>query len=60
MIEAGHCAIWTLTLQDDSGQLRRLTIKLQRAQRQIVQTREGFNAKAEPRDLWSWSSGRLA
>jgi hypothetical protein len=51
LIEAGQCAIWTLTLRDDTGHWRRLTIEVHPAPRQIVQARGRFNAKAEPRDL---------
>jgi hypothetical protein len=50
-IEAGQCAIWTLTLRDDTGHWRRLTIEVRPSLRQIVQARGRFNAKAEPRDL---------
>jgi hypothetical protein len=51
MIEAGQCAIWTLTLHDDTGHWRRLTIEVHPGPRRIVQARGRFNAKAEPRDL---------
>jgi hypothetical protein len=50
-IESGQCAIWTLTLRDDTGHWRRLTIEVRRPLRQIVQARGRFNARAEPRDL---------
>jgi hypothetical protein len=50
-IEAGQCAIWTLTLRDGTGHWRRLTIEVRPQLRQIVQARGRFNAKAEPRDL---------
>ncbi len=50
-IAAGHSAIWTLTLRDDTGHWRRLTIEVRPSLRQIVQARGRFNAKAEPRDL---------
>jgi hypothetical protein len=51
MIEAGQCAIWTLTLRDDTGHWRRLTIEVHPAPRQIVQARGRFNAKPAPQDL---------
>jgi hypothetical protein len=51
MIEAGLCAIWTLTLRDDTGHWRRLTIEVRPALRQIVQARGRFNRSPEPRDL---------
>jgi hypothetical protein len=50
-IEAGQSAIWTLTLRDDKGHWRRLTIEVRLSTRQIVQARGRFNAKVEPRDL---------
>jgi hypothetical protein len=51
LIESGHCAIWTLTLRDDTGHWRRLTIEVRLSLRQIVQARGRFNAKAQPKDL---------
>jgi hypothetical protein len=50
-IETGLCAIWTLTLRNDTGHWRRLTIEVRPSLRQIVQARGRFNARAEPRDL---------
>jgi len=50
-IETGRCAIWALTLRDDTGHWRRLTIEVRLATRQIVQARGRFNAKAEPREM---------
>jgi hypothetical protein len=50
-IDAGQCAIWTLTLRDDTGHWRRLTIEVRPPLRQIVQARGRFNATAEPRDM---------
>jgi hypothetical protein len=50
-IEAGQCAIWTLTLRDDTGHWRRLTIEVRPPLRQIVQARGRFNAMPEPRDI---------
>jgi hypothetical protein len=58
-IAAGQCAIWTLTLRDDAGHWRRLTIEVRPAQRQIVQARGRFNAMAEPRErlaLEAWAT----
>jgi hypothetical protein len=51
LIAAGQCAIWTLTLRDDTGHWRRLTIEVHPKPRTIVQARGRFNAKAQPRDL---------
>jgi hypothetical protein len=50
-IERGECAIWTLTLEDNDGHWRRLTIEVRPALRQIVQARGRFNRLGEPRDL---------
>ena len=50
-IDEGQCAIWTLTLRNDTGHWRRLTIEVRLSTRQIVQARGRFNAKAEPRDV---------
>ena len=58
-IESGECSIWTLTLEDNTGHWRRLTIEVRPALRQIVQARGRFNRLPEPRDvlaLEAWAS----
>jgi len=58
-IERRECAIWTLTLEDDTGHWRRLTIEVRPALRQIVQARGRFNRMPEPRDtraLEEWAA----
>jgi len=58
-IESGECSIWTLTLEDDTGHWRRLTIEVRPPLRQIVQARGRFNRLPEPRDLLAleaWAS----
>ena len=50
-IESGQCSIWTLTLEDDTGHWRRMTIEVRPSQRQIVQARGRFNRMPEPRDM---------
>ncbi len=50
-IVAGQCAIWTLTLRDDTGHWRRLTIEVRPSLRQIVQARGRFNARPGPLEL---------
>lgn len=55
-IEKGECSIWTLSLEDDTGHWRRLTIEIR--DRQIVQARGRFNKPAEARDhvaLRAWA-----
>jgi hypothetical protein len=42
-IGSGECAIWTLSLEDDTGHWRRLTIEVRPRSRQIVQARGRFN-----------------
>jgi hypothetical protein len=49
-IERRECSIWTLTLEDDTGHWRRLTIEVRPALRQIVQARGRFNRMPEPHD----------
>jgi PcfJ-like protein len=49
-IEREQCSIWTLTLEDDTGHWRRLTIEVRPALRQIVQARGRFNRMPEPHD----------
>jgi hypothetical protein len=58
-IACGECSIWTLTLEDDTGHWRRLTIEVRPSQRQIVQARGRFNKLPEPKDtlaLQAWAS----
>lgn len=58
-IESGECSIWTLTLEDNTGHWRRLTIEVRPPLRQIVQARGRFNRLPEPRDLLAleaWAS----
>jgi hypothetical protein len=58
-IERRECAIWTLTLEDDTGHWRRLTIEVRPKLRQIVQARGRFNRMPEPRDrraLDAWAA----
>ena len=50
-IQTGECAIWTLTLEDNSGHWRRLTIEVRPSLRQIVQARGRFNRLPEPKDM---------
>jgi hypothetical protein len=50
-IERGECAIWTLTLEDETGHWRRLTIEVHLGLRQIGQARGRFNRFPEPRDM---------
>jgi hypothetical protein len=50
-IETGECAIWTLTLKDDTSHWRRLTIEVRPSLRQIVQARGRFNRMPEPREM---------
>jgi hypothetical protein len=50
-IESGACSIWTLTLEDNTGHWRRLTIEVRPSLRQIVQARGRFNQQPEPRDM---------
>ena len=50
-IESGACSIWTLTLEDNTGHWRRLTIEVRPSIRQIVQARGRFNRLPEPRDM---------
>jgi len=50
-IEKGHGAIWTLTLEDDTGHWRRLTIEVCPLQRRIVQARGRSNRPPEARDM---------
>jgi hypothetical protein len=55
-IETGECSIWTLTLEDNTGHWRRLTIEVRPALRQIVQAAGRFNRPAEPRDMLALSA----
>jgi hypothetical protein len=58
-IESGECAIWTLTLEDNTGHWRRLTIEVRPSLRQIVQARGPRNRLPEPRDtlaLTAWAT----
>lgn len=58
-IEKRQCAIWTATLEDDTGHWRRLTIEVRLSMRQVVQARGRFNRMPEPRDLMAlneWAS----
>jgi hypothetical protein len=58
-IESGECSIWTLTLEDNTGHWRRLTIEARPSVRQVVQARGRFNRLPEPRDLLAleaWAS----
>jgi PcfJ-like protein len=58
-IESRQCAIWTATLEDDTGHWRRLTIEVRPFQRLVVQARGRFNRRPEPRDLMAlneWAS----
>ena len=58
-IESGACSIWTLTLEDNTGHWRRLTIEVRPSIRQIVQARGRFNRLPEPRDMLAldaWAS----
>ena len=58
-IESGECSIWTLTLEDNTGHWRKLTIEVRPPLRQIVQARGRFNRLPEPRDvlaLEAWAS----
>ena len=50
-IDKGQSAIWTLTLEDDTGHWRRLTVEVHPSQRRIVQARGRFNAAPQARDL---------
>ena len=59
LIESGECSIWTLTLEDNTGHWRRLTIEVRPSLRQIVQARGRFNRPPEPRDalaLDAWAT----
>jgi hypothetical protein len=54
-----ECSIWVLTLEDDAGHWRRLTIEVRPAQRWIVQARGPCNRPPEPRErmaLETWAS----
>jgi PcfJ-like protein len=58
-IGAGECAIWTLTLRDDTGHWRRLTIEVRPRSRQIVQARGRFNRRPDAHEmsaLGEWAS----
>ncbi len=55
-IETGECAIWTLTLEDNTGHWRRLTIEVRPSVRQILQARGRFNRPPEPRDMLALSA----
>jgi hypothetical protein len=58
-VEYGECSIWTLTLEDESGHWRRLTIEVRPSQGQIVQARGRFNRAPEGREmllLEAWAS----
>jgi hypothetical protein len=50
-VENGECAIWTLTLEDETGHWRRLTIEVRLALRRVVQARGRFNRQPEARDM---------
>ena len=50
-IAKGDCAIWTLTLEDDAGHWRRLTVEVRPSLRAIVQARGRFNRMPEARDM---------
>ena len=50
-IEKRECAIWTLTLEDDTGHWRRLTIEVHRSLSLISQARGRFNRFPEARDM---------
>jgi hypothetical protein len=57
-IQSGECSIWTLTLEDDTGHWRRLTIEVRPSLRRIVQARGRFNRLPEERDriaLRAWA-----
>jgi hypothetical protein len=51
LIDKRECAIWTLTLEDDTGHWRRLTIEARPALRLVVQARGRFNKLPEARDM---------
>lgn len=58
-IESGECSIWTVTLEDNTGHWRRLTIEVRPSLGQIVQARGRFNRLPEPRDtlaLDAWAT----
>ena len=58
-IESGECSIWALTLEDNIGHWRRLTIEVRPSLRQIVQARGRFNRLPERRDMLAlevWAS----
>ena len=50
-IVSRECAIWTLTLEDDTGHWRRLTIEVRPSTKEIVQARGRFNRTPEAADL---------
>ena len=59
-IECGECSIWTLTLEDNTGHWRRLTIEVRPALRQIVQAR-GHSIGCPSRvTCWRSRRGRAA
>ena len=49
-IERRECSIWTLTLEDDTGHWRRLTVEVRPPLRQIVQARGRFNRMPKAHD----------
>jgi PcfJ-like protein len=50
-VEKGECSIWTLTLEDETGHWRMLTIEVRNALRRVVQARGRFNRQPEAREL---------
>jgi hypothetical protein len=50
-IERGDTSIWTLTLEDNTGHWRILTIEVRHAARRVVQARRKLNLAPEARDL---------
>jgi hypothetical protein len=50
-VERGESSIWTLTLEDNAGHGRRLTIEVRLALRRIVQVRGRWNRSPEAREM---------
>lgn len=58
-IEKRECSIWTLTLEDDTGHWRSLTVEVRASGRSIVQARGRFNRLPTPREtlvLDAWAA----
>lgn len=50
-ISSGDTSIWVMTLEDETGHWRRLTIEVRNGTRRVVQARGRFNKMPEAKDL---------